>query len=206
MIIGIMGQSGSGKSYISKLISEKYNCHYINADEIAHEMYDSSESLATELISEKIGNEVMEFDSKKYGWVVSRKKLGELVFNDKISMNKLNKIMLTLIEWKIGNEILNKYNINQNLIIDGALLYKTKLIDYCDVILLIKADRKIRLKRLINRGVDKKIANKMVDVVGEDDIKVKNLDEKVMVIIIENNGGKIYINKGLKCLDKIFKK
>ena len=52
-IIGITGNSGSGKSTISKLISKNYEAKIIDADKIAKEM---KEKNSTKLIVESVKN------------------------------------------------------------------------------------------------------------------------------------------------------
>lgn len=193
MVIGIIGESGSGKSYISQKLVEWYKFKYINADCVAHIMYDDPKSLANKLIYEKFGNKVMAINNK-FDYVVDRKKLGKLVFNRKEQMRKLNKIMIPLIEWEIGYEIMQYAKENEEIIIDGALLNKTNILQYCDFVVVVYTNKNIRLKRLIKRGVTESIANKMVDAVNIDVIPIS----KDKIVSIENNKQP----KGLKLLGK----
>jgi dephospho-CoA kinase len=203
MIIGIVGKSGAGKSDISDKICKRYNFAYIEADKIAHVMYNDPDSLAKELLVNKFGEDILTFDGSSliYDNIVDREKLGKIVFNNKNKMKKLNKIMLPLIEWEIGWEIMECFRDNNNIIIDGALLLNTNIKNYCNFIIYVKADRDIRLKRLINRGVNNKIADKMVDAV--DDIDENKLGKKVFTIVIENNENKRVLEKKLKYIYKL---
>jgi dephospho-CoA kinase len=203
MIIGIAGKSGAGKSDISDKICKRYNFAHIEADKIAHEMYNDPDSLAKELLVNKFGKDILTFDGSSliYDNIVDREKLGKIVFNNKNKMKKLNKIMLPLIEWEIGWEIMECFRDNNNIIIDGALLLNTNIKNYCNFIIYVKADRDIRLKRLINRGVNNKIADKMVDAV--DDIDENKLGKKVFTIVIENNENKRVLEKKLKYIYKL---
>jgi dephospho-CoA kinase len=201
MIIGIVGKSGSGKSSIGKMLSNKYNIEYIDADNIVHRMYRDPYSFATKLIQEEFGNKVMKFDEKWYEEIIDKTKLSKIVFNNKKQMKKLNKIMIPLIEWEIGHDIMireDMYKIKEDILIDGALLLDTKIKEYCDYIIYVEADRKIRLERLIfQRGMKKDIANKMVDAVN---INKKYLKGK-NVIVVKNSSENFIIDD----LEKIYK-
>jgi dephospho-CoA kinase len=187
MIIGITGKAGSGKSYIAKYLCERFKYKYINADEVAHVMYADPYSLATMLIKEEFGDKVMRFDEGWYEDVVDRTKLGQLVFKSKVQMNKLNKLMLPLIEWRIGHTIMEYTKQPVNMVIDGALLTQTNIVQYCDIVVVVDAIRNVRLRRLTNkRDVDEKIANKMVDAVK---IVLKTKDLKKIIYIQNNDDG-----------------
>jgi dephospho-CoA kinase len=202
MIIGIVGKSGSGKSSISKMLSNKYNFDsIIDADKICHAMYNDPDSLAKELLTKQFGKGILTFDDSSYIYdnIVDREKLGKIVFGNKNKMKLLNRIMLPLIEWEIGWLIMEQFRENNNIIfVDGALLLDTKIKEYCDYIIYVEADRKIRLERLIfQRGMKKDIANKMVDAVN---INKKYLKGK-NVIVVKNNSENFIIDD----LEKIYK-
>jgi dephospho-CoA kinase len=72
------------------------------------------------------------------------------------------------------------------VVLDGALLLNSALKDYCDVILYVDAPRKVRIARLINRGVSKSIAIQMSEAVN---IKKQDILKSKKPIVIINNDG-----------------
>ena len=85
MIIGITGNSGTGKSEISKLLAEKIDAKIINADEVVKEL------------SEK-GNEYYEKIVKLFGSSIlnnnklNKPQMAKIIYNNKEKREKLNKL------------------------------------------------------------------------------------------------------------------
>ena len=83
-IIGITGNSGSGKSTISKLISKNYEAKIIDADKIAKEMTKNNGEYL-QAIRQAFGNDVIknnELDRYRFGISVG-KKIGNAVCRNK---------------------------------------------------------------------------------------------------------------------------
>lgn len=139
MIVGITGKSGSGKSYISKLLNKNGNYEVIDADLIAHQV------LGTEAFKKYIidtyGTEIVS-DSG-----IDRKKLGAILFTDKEKMDAYNASIWKHMEIIIDNIIKKK----KNVIIDWALLPITKYFKEVDVKILVKTDDIVRKDRVIKR-------------------------------------------------------
>lgn len=139
MIIGITGKSGSGKSYASEILAKNLNLKHIDIDKISHEVLSYPETI--KFLKKEFGDLV--FDNNN----LNRKKLGKIVFNDKIKLEKLNKFCQKLIEEKLDEIVQN----NKNLILDYALLPLLKNINDCDVKILLTADFETRLSRVQTR-------------------------------------------------------
>ena len=130
-IVGITGKSGSGKSTLGKILSEKWNCKTINIDKIGHKATENDE-IAKKLYK-TFGKEIIGKDGK-----IDRKKLGNIVFQDK---NKMD--VLTEITWGYMQEILDeiiKKEPREIIILEWALLPISKYWNNCDIKILIKAD------------------------------------------------------------------
>lgn len=85
MIICICGKSGSGKSTIAKLIQEENpNSIHIDIDKIGHQSH-NDETVKQELIT-TFGEVILTNNN------IDRKKLGKIVFSDKLEMKKLEDI------------------------------------------------------------------------------------------------------------------
>lgn len=145
-IIGLTGNSGSGKSTVADILKNEGG-YIIDADKIAHENMKPKECTYSEIIS-YFGNDIL--DSNKN---INRKKLGNIVFNNKNKLNKLNEITHKYIIEKIENEI--KKNIDNKkykfVVIDAPLLIETGLNNKVDSVWLVYADFEKRVKRIMIR-------------------------------------------------------
>lgn len=142
MIICIVGKSGSGKSYISRLLKSYSNkIVFLDIDKIGHyvlTLQDVKENLIKEFGVQIFDNEV-----------VDRKKLSKIVFNSKDKMNKLSNIT-----WKSMEKIIDKFiydNQNKIIVLDYLLLPKTKYFNISDLNILIDAPYETRKNRVLIR-------------------------------------------------------
>lgn len=140
MIIGITGNSGSGKSEISKKISKKLNYKIINADEVVKEMSEPGQKYYKKIVN-LFGKKILE--NKK----INRKKLADIIYNNKKSREKVNK----LTQKYVVKEIKNKIKKEKNIILDVPLLFESKLNKKCDITIAILADEEIKIKRICKR-------------------------------------------------------
>ena len=142
MIICIVGKSGSGKSYITSLL-KSYSNKIVNLDidKIAHFVLKLDE-VKDELIK-SFGNDILDENN------ISRKKLGNIVFDSKDKMEILSNITWKYMEIIIDNFI--SKNQNKIIILDYLLLPKTKYFQNCDIRILIDAPFDVRMKRVLER-------------------------------------------------------
>ena len=143
MIIGICGKSGSGKSTLANEIVDKYknNVIHVDIDKIGHNVYKNK--IVLENIIKCFGSDVV------INGVVDRKKLGDIVFNSCDMMEKLTNITWLVMEREIDNII--KDNKNMVIILDWALLPKTKFMNICDIKILLDIPYEIRKERAMLR-------------------------------------------------------
>lgn len=196
MIIGITGGVGCGKSVVMKLLEAEFGVHAIYADIVGHEVMTVNGEAYEDIISE-FGNDIL----ISGGGEIDRKKLGEIVFNDKLRLDKLNSIIHPAVKKRIINKI--KYIRNNNskaiIAIEAALLLEDNYDAICDTIWYVYADKRTRRKRLKeSRGYsDEKI----------DSIMKNQLTEKVFRArcdeVINNSKD---IDKTRKNLQKILDK
>lgn len=152
-IIGITGNSGSGKSVVSEVISEKGG-FIIDADKIAHDIILKG-NVAYDEIIKGFGNDILNDDGQ-----IDRKKLGNKVFNNKKSLELLNSIthkhIVEIIKKKIDEE---RNNSHSCIIVDAPLLIETNLHTLCSKVWLVYADREKRIQRIIKRdGISRELA------------------------------------------------
>lgn len=153
-IIGLTGQSGSGKSTVARLLSE-LNCAIINADELAHGVTKKG-SHCLNLIKNYFGEEIITPDGE-----LNRKALGKIVFSDKTKLELLNEIThpFILYEFICRVKEIQKSNFNY-IVFDAPQLFESKADALCDIIIGVTAPYQLRLRRIAKR-----------DNLSEDDIR-----------------------------------
>lgn len=142
MLIAVTGYSGSGKSYISKLIASELDAEIIDFDDISHTVVKSP--TYKKFVVEQISKNV--FD--KSGNIIT-KKLGEILWEDTVLLQKVNNFaeqkMIEIIDKKL-QKTSKKYEI-----LDYALLPTMKYFNLCDLKILVKSTKQTRFKRLKQR-------------------------------------------------------
>lgn len=156
-IIGVTGEIGVGKSYVSDFIvatsrKMRLSAHNIDIDKIGHQILEE----LTEPKYQEVRNQVIQRFGKNVGLpngLIDRKRLGQIVFNSPTDLHDLNHIMLNPILVRLKRELADKSGI---LILNGALLAEAGIMNLCNNhIVLVKCDRKVREDRLVQRGLSK---------------------------------------------------
>lgn len=144
-VIGITGNSGSGKTTVAKILSAKGG-YAIDADIIAHKVMEPGQRAYKKIVA-AFGPDILGQDSK-----IDRKKLGQVVFDDPEKRTQLETIVHPLVKEEILSEIeALATNYKTYIVIDAVLLVESGLHHYCDVVWLIKAEEKTRKTRITAR-------------------------------------------------------
>ena len=144
-IIGITGNSGSGKSTISKLISKNYEAKIIDADKIAKEMTKNNGEYL-QAIRQAFGNEVIKNNE------LDRKKLADIVFLNRAEKEKLDGLTFEHVVEEIKKELEANQNLDyQYIILDVPLLFESKLDKLCDYTIGVIAPKTEKIKRICKR-------------------------------------------------------
>lgn len=142
MLIGVVGKSGSGKSYLARKLSEYIeNSIWVDIDKIGHSSLIDN-NIKANLVNH-FGVEILN------NGVIDRKKLSNIVFNNKEALNYLNNLTEGYIKSQINNIIL--LNKNKTIILDWALLAETEFFELCDIKILVQASKDLRAERVIKR-------------------------------------------------------
>lgn len=143
MIIGICGKSGSGKSTLANQIIEHYkgNAIHCDIDKIGHKTHD--DLFCKQRIIDCFGRSILTDGN------IDRKKLGKIVFNDKLQMQKLTNITWKYMENEIDRTI--KENKDKIIILDWILLPESKYLKECKIKILLDIPYEIRKKRAMLR-------------------------------------------------------
>ena len=139
-IIGLTGGIGSGKTSILNLFKKK-NVICFNTDFIAKQLMDNE-------LKEKIKT-LFGTDIYKRG-KLNRKKISKIVFNDIEKLNKLNSIVHPAVR-KNFRDFIKSNKKAKFIVYETALLFETGFNKECDIIILVIAPLKKRIKRIIKR-------------------------------------------------------
>lgn len=177
IVIGLTGQTGSGKSTVCSAFSD---CGFeiINCDLVARAVTtDGSECCKT---LSKLFPEC--FDDKLH---LDRKALGEIVFNDKAQLEALNAAIFPFINREIDSRITKAAASGKRLILlDAPTLFEAGADKLCQMIISCVADRELRLQRIMTRdGLDTAQAESRI---GSQ--HTEEFFRRVSDMIIENNG------------------
>lgn len=141
--LAITGNIASGKSLIESLL-HKEGIIVIDTDRIVHELLSQDKE-----IIERVNN-LFEIDVKDNEGKIDRKKVGNVVFNDKNKLEQLEKILHPEVK-KVVEKFFKENQDKKIVAVSVPQLYETGWEVYFDYVLLVIADDKIRLTRLIKR-------------------------------------------------------
>ena len=170
-IIGITGNSGSGKSTISKLISKNYEAKIIDADKIAKEMTKNNGEYL-QAIRQAFGNDVIKNNE------LDRKKLADIVFLNRAEKEKLDGLTFEYVVEEIKKELEANQNLDyQYIILDVPLLFESKLDKLCDYTIGVIAPKTEKIKRICKRDkLSKEKALQRLNSQPNDEFFTKNCD------------------------------
>ena len=145
-IIGLTGGIASGKSTVSKILSDHYGYPIVDADRIAREVVAvGSDGLSQ--IESVFGSEYMTKTGE-----MDRIKMGTLIRNDPNAKKKLEAITHPLIHDTVLQQFENYRRSGSRVAIyDCPLLFEAKQTDLVDAVLLVCVDPDIRIRRLMAR-------------------------------------------------------
>lgn len=177
-IIGITGNSGTGKTKISKIISKKYNAKIIDADKVAKELSRKGTKYYNEII-ENFGTQIICEDGE-----INRAKLAKIVFNSQEKIKVLNSLTEKYVVTEIIKQIEKYSKTEKLLIIDVPLLFESKLNEKCEKTIGIIASNNIKIERICDRDcITKEKAQERLNAQKDDEFFIKHCD-----YIITNNG------------------
>lgn len=183
-IIGLTGNSGSGKSAVADILRESGG-YIIDCDMIAHNNMSQNGVAYNDIVSE-FGKDILD-----EGGEINRKKLGEIVFNDKEKLRLLNSITHKYITYEVNRkiqEIKNKHGEYKCIVIDAPLLIEAGLECLADEIWVVSAGINKKIDRIMVRdGITRDMAIARLKNQRSDEELIKWAD-----VIIYNNGDDIY--------------
>lgn len=179
MVLGLTGQTGAGKSTVCRMLQSEQGVCVVDADRIAREVVTSGTDCLAELVlhfSIIILNE---------DGTLNRKKLAEIVFNDRSQLKELNKITFPYILQGIREKIDEGRRSGCDIVIlDAPLLFESRADSLCDRILAVVAPAELRKQRIMARdGLSQQEAEARMGSQHEDDFYTDRAQH-----IIRNDG------------------
>ena len=185
--LGITGGMGSGKSTASVFFKNK-GALVFDADLEAKKLITNNSTIKKQIIS-AFGTEITADNQ------LDLKKLADVVFLTEKHQKSLNDIVWPEVSNVMKDAAKNAENDEAKLfIVDAALLLEAGFIEFFNSILLITADKPIRIERILNRKnipedqIEKRMALQMPE----------SEKKKLAHHIIENNGTLSELNEKLE--------
>ena len=180
VVIGLTGGIGTGKSTVSQILKEK-KFPVIDLDIISHEVIKFPK--VVEKIVENFGKEVLEYNNTG-NWIVSREKLGRVIFGNREKRLILNSVMHPEILRIMREKILECKKENKIIFVEIQLLFEVKWEKEFDYILLVSAEKETQIKRILSR--DNRSKEEALNIINSQ----MSLDEKKKRsdYVIENDG------------------
>ena len=169
--IGITGSLASGKTTASKILSFKRGPLF-SADKVVTNLYRNKN------FKSLIGRR---FKIKNKNLI--KKSLKKLILGNKKNIKKLEKIIHPLVRKKMRIFTLQNRN-KKFLFYEIPLLIESKLMKHFNVVIFIKAKKKLRLKRFQSKRGDKTLFNLLNNKQMSDKKKIKFCD---YVVVNEKN-------------------
>lgn len=190
--VGLTGGIASGKSLVTHILKQ-HNVPTVDADAIVHELYANDAQLKQE-IKDAFGVDVFTASGD-----VDRKKLGDIVFNDRTKLAQLSGFIHPKVRKKI-EEFFEQHKNEKLAVADIPLLFESGLEKFYDAVWLVKASREQQLERLMKRNsLTKTEAEQRLTSQMSFEDKLKKAQQK-SYNIIDNTGSKEATEKQVAAL------
>jgi len=185
--IGIIGNIGSGKSYVA----QNFGYPVFNADYEVAQLYQQNKNIFNKL-KKKLPKYIHSFPIKK-------KEVSNAILANKNNLKKIVKIVHTEVRKKM-NDFLKKHKNRKFVILDIPLLLENKINKKKDILIFVQSNQSDILKRLKKRkNFNQKIFKKFKTIQYPISYKKKKSN-----FTIKNNFTKKSVNDGIKnILNKI---
>jgi len=144
-VIGLTGGMGSGKSTVSRLLSE-LGAVVIDADKVGHEAYQNGTKTWHDLVN-AFGRQIVAADGS-----IDRKKLGAIVFGSPEQLERLNHIvhprMFEMMKERIDQ--LRKQGVSV-VVLDAAILFEANWTPLVDEVWVVVASEEAVVARAVAR-------------------------------------------------------
>jgi len=145
MKIAITGNIGSGKSKFTNF-AEEAGYPVLRADDISKNILEGDEKVRG-LVIKEFGNKSFTHDK------LNKSFLSKEIFSDPIKLQKLESILHPRVIKSIEKSSAELLKNNKVVFVEAALIYEADMEDMFDYVVLITAERKLKLERKIESGI-----------------------------------------------------
>jgi dephospho-CoA kinase len=145
-VIGVTGGIGSGQSSVCNILSSM-GCKVIDVDAKAKQVIDKDKTLQKEL-KQTFGEEIFAKEGQ-----LNRRLLANIAFNDESKTMLLNRLVHPRMVSEVIEEM-EQARFSQKfplVVIDAALIYEISIEQIFDAIIVVYADLKRRIQRVMKR-------------------------------------------------------
>ena len=188
--VGIVGNIGSGKSYVAK----QFLCPVFDADTEVNKIY-----LKDKNCYKKIKKTLPKFIKS---FPIKKNEIGKAILNNKKNLKKIIKIVHPLIR-KEMNSFIKKNKKEKMVVLDIPLLLENNLAKKNYILVFVEAEEKDILKQIVKRkNYNSEIYKKLKSIQLPVEFKRKKSN-----FIIKNNFKSFYVKKSVKFIkNKILNK
>ena len=187
--IGLIGEIGSGKSFVAK----QFGYPIFNADLVVSKIYKKNKKCFYKLKKT--------FPSYISSFPIKKEELLKVIIKEKKNIKKINKIIHPEVRLEM-KKFLKKNKKKKIVVLDIPLLLEGKINKKKDILVFVEAKKKEINKRLIKRkNYNKKILEKLKKLQLPLEIKKKKSN-----FILKNNFKSMFVKKNVKIIkNKILK-
>jgi len=191
-IIGLTGGIGTGKSEVSKVLTE-LGAVVLDADKIGHQVYRAETCTWREIVN-AFGEDILKPNNE-----INRKKLGDIVFRDLKELNRLNSIVhpkiRNFLNMRIAEE---RENGIPSVIVDAAIIIEAGWLPVVDELWVVTSELKNVLERLkLKERFSKEAVMSRINTQMAQDERIE-----YATVIIENNSDLISLKIKVESLWK----
>ena len=146
LIVGLTGGIASGKSLVTRVLRD-LGAHIIDADKIVHDLLAPGQDTCREVVGH-FGKGIQLPDGS-----IDRRKLGDIIFNHPEERAWLNQCIHPRVFEAYNHQVrhLSERQPDAIVIMDAALLIETGYHKHMDRLIVVYADQKAQMKRLMER-------------------------------------------------------
>lgn len=144
-VVGLTGQTGAGKSTVSKIIRAQ-GLSVIDCDEVSREVVDREKRCLADMALE-FSITILNMDG-----TLNRKKLASIVFSDKEKLSKLNELIFPYIKEYVRDKIAELEKAGERVaVLDAPTLFESGMESECDIVVSVIAPEVQRQNRIVIR-------------------------------------------------------
>ena len=185
--IGILGEIGSGKSFVAK----QFGFPVFDADNEVRKIYNKDKKCYTKL-KKAIPKYILSFP-------INKKEIAKSILSNQKNLKKIINIVHPIVRLRM-NKFINKNKKNKIIILDVPLLLENKIYKKTDILVFVDAKKKEIIKNLKKR---KNYNLRIIKILKKFQLPL-NYKKKKANFVIKNNFKIQSIKKSVKLLKKNF--